>query len=336
MSNVRPIVTAVSLGAAVALVLSAAACAPTSHAVAPSQLGAVRATSDLDAVVDVPGPVTVETVVGADWAVSRSGLINLDHPKARAAKLDDGKEPIVVALHAIRHPTQGLYIVDTGVERALRDDPSNAAVSGIVASFMHVEDMRIRIDTRSWIAQQHEPVKGVFLTHLHLDHVSGMRDVPNDAVVYVGPGEATEGAFENVVVRGVTDRALEGKGPLREWRFAPDASGAFAGVLDVFGDRTVWALHVPGHTPGSTAFLARTPQGPVLFVGDACHTAWGWDNGVEPGSFSHDKPKSADSLARLRAFVAKHPGIDVRLGHQMRAGAASSSGPSAASERGRK
>ena len=95
-----------------------------------------------------------------------------------------------------------------------------------------------------------------------------------------------------------------------------EPNGVFAGVLDIFNDRSVWALRVPGHTPGCTAYLVRTPDGPVLLVGDACHTAWGWENGVEPGSFSHDKPASAKSLAMLQALVERHPEIDVRLGHQ--------------------
>jgi glyoxylase-like metal-dependent hydrolase (beta-lactamase superfamily II) len=181
---------------------------------------------------------------------------------------------------------------------------------------MGVDKMRFRTDTAAWIAQQKEPVKGVFLTHLHLDHVSGMRDVPNDAIVYTGPGESTERGFMNAFVHGPTDAALEGKGDLREWRFAPDPDSGFAGVVDVFGDGSVWAIHVPGHTAGSTAYLARTPDGPVLFTGDACHTAWGWENGVEPGTYSVDGPRSADSLARLKAFVARHPRIDVRPGHQ--------------------
>ena len=89
-------------------------------------------------------------------------------------------------------------------------------------------------------------------------------------------------------------------------------------MLDVFGDGSVWALHVPGHTPGSTAYLARTPKGPVLMVGDACHTSWGWDHGVEPGDFSKDQPLSTESLASLEALVKRHPSIDVRLGHQPR------------------
>ena len=89
-------------------------------------------------------------------------------------------------------------------------------------------------------------------------------------------------------------------------------------MLDVFGDGSFWAIWVPGHTAGSTAFVARTPNGPVLFTGDACHTTWGWQNGVEPGTFSEDQPKSAVSLSRLEKLVERHPHIDVRVGHQVR------------------
>ena len=295
------------------------ACRPTSHVAVPSTLGTARPSADLEAIVDEPGPVDVETVVGADWAVARSGLVNLDHPTAKKAGLTDSLEPIVVPLHAIRHPQHGLYIVDTGAERALRDDPDSAALSGFVARYMGVETMRVRTDTASWIAAQHEPLRGVFLTHLHGDHVSGMRDVPNDAIVYTGPGEATEKSLLNVVVKPMTDRALAGKGDLHEWQFLPQPGDTLDGTVDVFGDRTVWAIYAPGHTAGSTAYLARTKLGPVLFTGDACHTLWGWDNGVEPGTFSDDKPRSAESLAKLRAFVARHPRIEVRVGHQLRA-----------------
>jgi glyoxylase-like metal-dependent hydrolase (beta-lactamase superfamily II) len=160
----------------------------------------------------------------------------------------------------------------------------------------------------------------VFFTHLHADHLTGLRDVPRGTALYVGPGETTERKAENLFARPIVDAAFHGHAPLREWSFQADPGGRFSGVLDVFGDGSVWALHVPGHSAGSTAYLVRTPRGPVLLVGDACHTAWGWRNGVEPGDFSHDKPLSARSLEQLRALVARHPGIDVRLGHQPLAG----------------
>ena len=99
-------------------------CAITTHATQPSPLGVPRSSAQLLAVMSQPGEVTVETINGCDWEVDRKGLINLDHPRAKEAGLVDGAEPIQVYFHVIRHPTQGLFIVDTGVENALRDDPS--------------------------------------------------------------------------------------------------------------------------------------------------------------------------------------------------------------------
>ena len=167
---------------------------PTSQAVEASPLGTASDASALEAVIDQPGPITVETVVGADWSVPMSGLVNLKNAKAKAAGLTEHDEPIVVVFHAIHHPTRGLYLIDTGIERALQNDLPHAAVSrsAMVSKFMHIEKMKVRNDTATWLAEHHEVPAGVFLTHLHLDHVSGMRDVPNGTPVYVGPGEATD------------------------------------------------------------------------------------------------------------------------------------------------
>jgi glyoxylase-like metal-dependent hydrolase (beta-lactamase superfamily II) len=301
---------------AVAALLLATACAPTSHPTGPSSLGVARPAKDMLAVVDEPGPIEVETVASADWVVPRKGLINLDHPGARAAGLTDGLEPIQVYFHALRHPTRGLFLVDTGMERALRDRPEQAAFRGLVASQMHLEGLKVNVALGDWLAAHPGPVAGVFLTHLHPDHLTGMPDVAAGTPVHAGPGEAGERGFVNVFLQPNIDRALAGKGILSAWPFSPEADGAFEGVVDIFGDGSAWALWVPGHTGGSTAYLLRTPRGPVLLTGDACHTRWGWDHAVEPGSFSSDVPRSAGSLARLKRLVAEHPGVEVRLGHQ--------------------
>lgn len=291
-------------------------CAASTHPHVAASAGTPSRSSTLEAVVDQKGPLTVETITSVKWAVPREGLVNLDHPKAKAAGLTTGEEPIDIYFHVIHHPTKGAYLVDTGLERALRDDPDKAAIRGFVASFLHREKMTFLAPLGDWLAAHPEPIRGVFLTHAHLDHVGGLPDVPKDVPVYTGPGELDEHSFQNLFVRGVTDRTLEGFAPSGEWRFSRDPDGAFEGVTDVFGDQSLFAIWVPGHSAGSTAFLARTENGPVLLVGDACHTAWGWENGVEPGEFSADRDKSAESLARLRKFAAAHPSMDVRLGHQ--------------------
>ena len=297
-----------------------AGCAATSHSRAPAVLGVTQRASALEAVLDQPGPITVETVAAAEWEVSLSGLVNLDHSEAKAAHLVDHPEPIVLFVHVLRHPDHGMYIVDTGVERSFVSDRDHALVHGLVGSLAHVDKLKVHEDTAALLAREHLALSGVFLTHLHLDHILGLRDVPASTPVYVGAGDASETSFMNLFVRGIYNDALEGKDVLQEVQFTPDADRSFDGVKDVFGDGSLWALWVPGHTAGSIAFVARTPNGPVLLTGDACHTAWGWDHGVEPGTFSENQPQSAVSLAHLKSLVARHPKIDVRLGHQYRTG----------------
>ncbi len=73
---------------------------------------------------------------------------------------------------------------------------------------------------------------------------------------------------------------------------------------------------MPGHTPGSIAYLVRSTKGTVLLTGDTSHTRWGWEHAVEPGDYTVDQAANLASLRRLKALAARHPGIDVRFGHQ--------------------
>jgi glyoxylase-like metal-dependent hydrolase (beta-lactamase superfamily II) len=302
---------------AIALAWLSAACALTSHPSEPAKLGVARSSDALVAGLDQPGDWQLESVNSADWSVDRGGLINLKHGKAIAAKLADGLEPIQIYFHALRHPQHGLFIVDTGVDRALRDDPEHAALSGgLVGKAMGIDRMRIKQPLADYLEHAGQPLRGVFLTHLHADHISGVPDVPREVPIYAGFGETSARSALNVVVRPITNTLLSNHGAVQELKFSADAAQRFQGVIDVFGDGSFWALSVPGHTPGSVAYLARTTKGPVLMTGDTCHTAWGWLNEVEPGSFTEDQAQNRDSLLRLRRLVREHPALSVRLGHQ--------------------
>jgi glyoxylase-like metal-dependent hydrolase (beta-lactamase superfamily II) len=291
-------------------------CATTGHPTVASTLGTASSSAAMLRELGQPGPLEAETVVSAEWAVARSQIINLEHPKAKAAGLRDGDEPIQVVFHVLRHPTRGLFLIDTGVEKALGDDREHAAFHGFIASFMHLEKMKLVHPIGDWIKEHGGKVDGVFFTHLHLDHVTGLPDVPKGTPLYAGPTEAHHRGILNVFSRPGLDRSFEGRPPLNEWVFRPDPDGRFDGVLDVFGDGSLFGLYVPGHTSGSTAYLARTTKGPVLFTGDTASTVWGWEHQVEPGSFTADHAQDSEALAKLHTLVEEYPAIDVRLGHQ--------------------
>jgi N-acyl homoserine lactone hydrolase len=305
------------LGTSIFLTILLSACTSSSHPVKPSTLGQVSSGGKMREQLAQPGPILVDKLLAATWVVDRAGLINLNHPTAAAAGLEAGDEPIGIYVYRITHPEFGSYLIDSGVARSFSNPAQNTAVSWIVRQAMNTPALQLKLATGDWLDSDPRPLNGVFLTHLHLDHIMGLPDVADSVPVYTGPGETELRSFQNAFSQGTTDRLLDSDGPLLEWQFAADPDGEFAGVLDVFGDGSLWAVHVPGHTPGSTAFVARTPSGPQLITGDACHTSWGWHHSVEPGEFSVDQPLSAESLLSLKTLEATVSSLQVHPGHQL-------------------
>ena len=290
-------------------------CAVTTHANRPADLGVSVGSRAMEARLDEPGPIVLETIVAADWSVPLSGMLDLDHPVAEAAGLEDRDEPIQIYLWVLRHPTEGTTLIDSGVARGIRDGTSDV-VGTVVEWAMHTEALQTHVDTASWLAAQPSPPARVLITHLHLDHILGLADIPAGTPIYVGPGEAQATRFLNAAVQGTTDRALAGHDALRTLAIPPDPDGVLTGVLDVFGDGSLYAIHAPGHTPGMLAFVVRTTEGPVLLTGDVSHTTWGFAHGVAPGSYSADREQGQRSLDGLRELAARHPSMRVRAGHQ--------------------
>ncbi len=291
------------------------ACAQTSHETVESELGSPSDWGSVERTLAEPGPIDLEVVIAANWKVPRSGVINLKNEEAE--HLEEGDESIQIYMYALRHPEHGLFLIDTGVDRATSErDFAEMAAGPIVRGAMNLEDLEVLVDTQTWLESQPDPVAGVFMTHMHLDHAMGLPDIPDDVPIYTGPGEVGDRSVKNVATRSVTNRTLEGKGALQELRPMPAKGAPFEGVLDVFGDGSLTAIHIPGHTAGSLAFLVKTTGGPVLLTGDGCHTAWGWDHRVEPGTFNADLDGARDSLLVLRDFADAHPEIAVHLGHQ--------------------
>jgi len=298
------------------IVAALSACAQTSHPTTPAGLGKPVSSSTMEALIDTPGPIELKTVASADWVADLSGLLNLKDPKAVQAKLSDQEEPIQIYVHLLRHPTQGFYMVDTGVSKRLVEDPAGQGVGFVVRKFGKIERMQVREDAASAIKSEGVPLKGVFMTHLHLDHVSGMADIPKDVPFYTGPHEAEESKFENFFVQDMTNRFFNGRPAIQELQFTKDPDAKLEGVVDVFGDGSLFAILTPGHTEGHVSYLVRTTTGPVLLTGDACHTRWGWEHGVEPGSYTFDRERERKNLLALKALSERHPNMVIKLGHQ--------------------
>lgn len=301
-------------GTVLALLLQG--CTLTNHPLGKPALGKASSSAAMERLIDQPGPIQMETVISADWSVSLAGLLNMESPEATQAGLKDRDEPIQIYAHLLLHPQRGNFIVDTGLSQKLLDDPGKEGVNWLIQKVMHTEKIKLSKSTAEMQQSMGGKLSGVFFTHLHLDHILGMPDIANDVPLYIGATESSGTSFKNIFVRGATDQLLKDKQPLQEWHFQSDPQDKFEGIVDVFEDGSVFAISVPGHSPGSTAFLIRTTNGPVLLTGDACITRWGWEHTVEPGDFTADHERNLKNLKSMKELVARHPQIEVRLGHQ--------------------
>jgi len=285
------------------------ACSATSTQTEKASLGQPGTMAELLASLQQPGVIEFQKYAAADWAVTLSGLLNLEHPKAQAAGLKDRLEPIQIFTYSLAHPTKGTYLVDSGLSQSFTDGANNSDVSMLVKMAMGMDLLKVHVTT-STLNDQLGGIDGVFLTHIHLDHIMGLTDLGSAVPVYIGPGDVEAKDPMNAFTKGTTDRLMANVPALLEWQYTG------TGIIDVFGDGSLWAIHSPGHTPGATAYLANTTSGPQLLLGDASHTKWGWENGVEPGTFSADVAASVMSLARLKALVAEDSRISAHPGHQ--------------------
>lgn len=305
------------MAALVGVGLGSAACRVVDHPTEPYAPPTVRpAPSNWDEVLAAPTEVEVRTVVSARWEVKRGGLINLRHPAAKEAGLSNEKIPVVLPVGIVRHPDAGDFIVDTGIDTAIAQGSSDGAARGLVKG---VTDKMEPVEPLAGIVTRHGlTVQGVLLTHSHPDHVLGLPDLPPEVPIYTGPGELADRRTGNGLLRPTYRRLFEGRAAVREVDPTQTiALDPFPAVIDLLGDGSIWGIVSEGHTEGSMAWLVNGTDGPALFVGDTSHTRWGWEHGVEPGTFTEDQALNAEALARLREFVQRYPQTKVYVGHEL-------------------
>lgn len=309
MSRASPSCTGAALVAlCLAFGLSGCATPTTQHAVIASDLGSPARTSDMEASLARPGIVNFQQVSFAHWTGGRGTFIDRSDP--RTADVPKGDEEATIFAYVIDHPRFGRILLDSGVS-----DRLDGRLSWLMRRAVHDLDIRTNQTTGQWFAGQ-VPPRAVFLTHLHFDHIGGLIDLPTTTLVYVGPGDAEERSGANLILGQPADAVLTGLGPLHEWGFQPDPDGAFDGVLDIFGDGSVWAIWVPGHSAGSTAYLINAIDGPKLVAGDAVSTRLGWEAGMPQPVAPEMRANAEASANRLRRFAAAHPAVEIFLGHQ--------------------
>jgi N-acyl homoserine lactone hydrolase len=257
----------------------------------------------------------------------------------RALGLGVGKDawmPIPIQAFLVEHPGAGLVLIDSGLHPSVAVKPRENFGRVTLLAFRDLE-----MDAGQALpAQLRErgldpsAVKAVVMTHLHVDHASGISEFPGatflvsraewDAAADQGP---THGYVRRQFDHAFDYRLLDFEGAAREGagsgRTGATASllGSFSGFarsFDVFGDGSVRVVYTPGHTLGHMSVVLRTARGEVLVAGDAMYLRRTLDDTHLPYR-TEDEHLFRRSLREIRRYADETPDALIIPGHDWEA-----------------
>ena len=228
--------------------------------------------------------------------------------------------PIIAFL--VRHPS-GPILIDTGLHPSMAVDKKQNVgrlFAATVARSWEMEPQQALPDQLRKRGIEPSEVKLIVMTHLHIDHTSGMVMFP-DATFVFSKQEWEKANDQRSWQNGYVPKHFDHAFDYRLIDFDDPDVSSFAGFgrsFDLLGDGSMHVAFTPGHTLGHMSVILRGPEREVLVAGDAVYTKHALRTGHKP-YLMQDEHLFARSVREIQRYVEQTPSAIVVPGHDMEA-----------------
>ncbi|MGG2066829.1 N-acyl homoserine lactonase family protein [Bacillus sp. S14(2024)] len=216
---------------------------------------------------------------------------------------------VPVSAYLIEHP-KGLVLVDTGWHEDIRTNQrkhlgwlTSTMFKGTLPKGQSIAE---RLQAKGI---DHKDIDYVLLTHLHSDHVSGVKHVADAKHILTSKLEwdaAQKGVgYIRPMWEGVNINTFE----LQRIPHGPYQLG-----YDLFHDGSLYLVHTPGHSKGLFSVLVQTNRGWVLLASDVGYSNRSWEQNILPG-VTVDKVAAQKSLDWVGEFRKRDDCVQVMANH---------------------
>lgn len=252
-----------------------------------------------------PRPVILESFKTGTVNISRRGTINTEHPDAGYIRDEVLNVPIKV--YILHHDEFGDFLLDAGLDISYVDDPKGGIKGDFIDEFFleKNENIKFQLDTSKI------KLKAVFLSHLHSDHIAGIRELPKTIPYYVGMGELEQYQPE------INGNFLNGVGTVYEINFSKlDKMPPLGLCADLLGDGSLWGVFTPGHSKGHISYLINGLEGLIFLTMDACFIRDNLKLKIAPSDYTWDIKMAQKTLDMIIEFLEDYPEVRVIYGHE--------------------
>ncbi len=253
-----------------------------------------------------PSPLLLKSFKTGTVNIQRRGTLNPKHPNA--TNITDEIIEVPIMAHWIHHEQLGDYLLDVGLDASYTDDPFGGVESNFADEFKQQKDENIGY----YLDKYRIKLNRIFFSHLHADHIAGVRELPKNIPYVVGMGELEQYQPE------VYGNFLKNVETIYEIDFKKlDKIEPLGHCADLLGDSSIWGIWTPGHTKGHTSFLINGLNGPILLAMDVCFIKDNINFKIAPSDYTWDVKLAQESLDTIIEFLNEFPQVKVVCGHEL-------------------